>query len=87
MLIYSIESARISNEVISLARKRVTVTNENTTGRNTNFHDNYTGEDMTRKQFVDKINNGDYPNYHTRKINGIETPVSNPDNSTNNNLD
>ena len=39
------------------------------------FHDNYTGEDMTRKQFVKKIEQGYYPNYHIRKINGVETPV------------
>lgn len=41
---------------------------------------------MTRKQLVDKIKNGEYPNYNVRKINGIVTPVSNPDNSENNNL-
>lgn len=69
-----------------MANKRITVTNETDTGRNTNFHDNRTGDDMTRQQFVDKIKQGKYPNYHVRDINGVETPVSNPDPDTNNNL-
>ncbi len=66
--------------------KRVTVTNQTSSGRNTRFHDNYTGKDMTRSQFVNQIKQGNYDNYHIRTINGIETPVSNPDNSSNNNL-
>ena len=70
-----------------MARKRVTVTRENETNRNTNFHDNYNGTDMTRSQFVREIEQGKYPNYHVRNINGVKTPVSNPDGSTNNNLD
>ncbi len=69
-----------------MARKRITVTNETNTGRNTNFRDNYTGKNMTRNQFVNEINNGNYENYHIRTINGVETPVSNPDKSRNNNL-
>lgn len=66
--------------------KRITVTNENDTGRNTNFHDNFTGKDMTRSQFVNEIKSGNYENYHVRKINGVPTPVSNPDSKSNNNL-
>lgn len=66
--------------------KRISVTHENSTGRNTNFHDNYTGTNMTRAQFVRQINNGNYENYHVRNINGVPTPVSNPDSSRNNNL-
>ncbi|ACK68225.1 conserved hypothetical protein [Rippkaea orientalis PCC 8801] len=69
-----------------MARKRISVTSENTKGGNEKFHDNYTGEDMTRKEFVGKIKNGEYANYHIRKINGRETPVSNPDKSEKNNL-
>ncbi|NJO74001.1 MAG: hypothetical protein HC833_09790 [Leptolyngbyaceae cyanobacterium RM1_406_9] len=69
-----------------MSRKRIKVTDESNSGRNQQFYDNYTGDDMTRKQFVDKIRNGDYPNYHVRKINGVDTPVSNPDSSENNNL-
>ena len=66
--------------------KRVNVTRETSTGRNTYFHDNYTDTDMTRAQFVRQINNGNYENYHVRNINGVPTPVSNPDSSRNNNL-
>lgn len=67
--------------------KRVTVTRENDTGRNETFHDNVTGRDMTRAEFVRQIESGNYPNYHVREINNVRTPVSNPDSSENNNLD
>jgi len=66
--------------------KRITVTQESDTGRNEKFHDNYTGRDMTRPHFVREIETGNYPHYHVRNINGIDTPVSNPDSSENNNL-
>lgn len=66
--------------------KRITVTIESETGRNEKFHDNYRGTDMTRSQFVREIERGNYENYHIRKINGVKTPVSNPDRSENNNL-
>lgn len=66
--------------------KRVKVTGETSTGRNTNFHDNFSGADMTRAEFVKEIRNGNYDNYHVRNINGIDTPVSNPDPYRNNNL-
>ena len=66
--------------------KRVSVTRESTTGRNERFHDNFTGQDMTRNQFVRAIQQGNYQNYHVRNINGVATPVSNPDKTRNNNL-
>lgn len=66
--------------------KRISVTRENSNGRNETFHDNYTGVNMTRTQFVNEIIKGNYDNYHVRIINGVPTPVSNPDSSTNNNL-
>lgn len=66
--------------------KRITVTHESATGRNERFHDNFTGANMTRNQFVNQINQGNYENYHVRNINGIPTPVSNPDSTRNNNL-
>ena len=69
-----------------MGRKRITVTKENTTGRNQKFHDNCTGQDMNRPQFVNKIKNGEYDNYHVRNVNGVNTPVSNPDSAKNNNL-
>ncbi|AFT76818.1 hypothetical protein AMBLS11_01120 [Alteromonas macleodii str. 'Black Sea 11'] len=70
-----------------MGRKRVTTTSESSTGRNTAFHDNFTGNDMTRAQFVKQIESGIYTNYHVRKINGVKTPVSNPDKNVSNNLD
>ena len=66
---------------------RIKVTQESDSGRNQRFRDTRTGEDMTRAQFVKQIENGQYSNYHIRKINKIKTPISNPDKTTNNNLD
>ena len=70
-----------------MAKKRIAVTQESDSGRNEHFHDNYTRADMTRAEFVRKIEQGSYPNYHVRKINGVKTPVSNPDEKEGNNLD
>lgn len=67
--------------------KRVTVTDESESGRNLQFHDNATGRNMTRTQFVQKIESGEYDNYHVRVVNGVRTPVSNPDGREGNNLD
>ncbi|WP_374284170.1 hypothetical protein [Lactococcus sp.] len=66
--------------------KRIKVTEESESGRNIKFHDNFTGSDMTRSQFVTQIKNGKYENYSVKKINGLDTPVSKPDNTKNNNL-
>lgn len=70
-----------------MGRKRVSVTQENDSGRNIKFIDNRTGEGMTRAKFVREIEQGRYDNYHVREINGVKTPVSNPDRSERNNLD
>ncbi len=70
-----------------MSRKRVSTTLESDSGRNLKFRDNYNNQNMTRTQFVNKIEKGNYENYHIREINGIKTPCSNPDKSTNNNLD
>ncbi len=69
-----------------MANKRVKVTEETDSGLNKRFHDNYTNEDMSRGSFVGKIENGDYSNYHVRKINNKKIPVSNPDKTKDNNL-
>ena len=69
-----------------MIKKRITVTRESNTGRNTRFHDNVTGIDMTRQQFVSKIKTGAYDDYYVRDINGIPTPCSKPDDKTRNNL-
>lgn len=59
--------------------KRVSIGLESKTGRNEQFHDNFKGRDMSRAQFVNRIKQDEYENYHVRTINGVETPVSNPD--------
>ncbi len=61
-----------------MGKQRVTVTSESDSGRNQRFHDNRTGQDMTRAQFVKEIRKGNFDDYHVRKINGLDTPVSNP---------
>ena len=66
--------------------KRIAVTSETSTGRNQTFHDNYKNKNISWQKFVNEIKNGNYPKFHIRTINGIETPVSNPDKSTLNNL-
>jgi len=66
--------------------KRISVIQESNSGRNQRFRDNYTGIEMTRNELVRKIERGNYDNYHIREINGVKTPVSNPDKSENNNL-
>lgn len=65
---------------------RVRVTSENGTGRNATFTDSATGKQMTRAEFVRQIESGHYSKYHVRRVNGVKTPVSNPDRSENNNL-
>ena len=69
-----------------MAFKRVSVTTEDNNGRNQKFHDNVTGDDMSRSQFVRKIEQGNYGHFHVRVVHGVKTPVSNPDSSENNNL-
>jgi hypothetical protein len=68
-------------------KKHVEVTKESPTGRNEKFHDNRTGADMTRAQFVKEIERGNYDDFAVRKINDIKTPVSKPDGNKHNNLD
>ena len=68
-----------------MARK-VEVTRESESGRNERFKDVDNGRYMDSKAFVKAIENGTYPDYHVRNINGIDTPVSNPDKSSMNNL-
>lgn len=69
-----------------MTRKRVSVTRESDTGRNQRFHDNYSGADLSRPQFVKQIEEGEYSNYPVRKVHGVKTPVSNPDRTRDNNL-
>ena len=66
--------------------KPIIVKEKSTTGRNIKFQNKYTGESMTLLQFIGAIKNSQYTGYHLRKVNGVETPVSNPDNKKRNNL-
>lgn len=68
-------------------KKRISVTKESDSGRNERFRDNATGEEMTRGQFADRIERGDYPDFHVRNVDGKRTPASNPDGNKKNNLD
>lgn len=67
--------------------RKVIVTKESDTGRNERFKDIGTGRYMDTSSFVKAIERGTYSNYHVRNVNGIKTPVANPDKSKNNNLD
>jgi hypothetical protein len=66
--------------------KKIKVIEKDENGANKVFLDKLKKEEMTRKQFVKKIEDGQYPGYHIRIINGTKFPVSNPDNSPSNNL-
>lgn len=65
---------------------RVEVTRESDSGRNQRFRDTRTGNEMSRQEFVSRIKRGDYPDYHVRNIDGVDTPASNPDGKESNNL-
>jgi hypothetical protein len=54
--------------------------------RNIDFVDTITGRAMTRAEFVDAIRAGQYPDYYVRSINGLSTPVSKPNATTDDNL-
>jgi len=70
-----------------MGRKRVEVIRESDSGRNLEFLDTRTHKEMSRAEFVRRIERGEYPGYHVRKVHRIKTPVSNPDETTDNNLD
>lgn len=65
---------------------RVQTTNETETGRNTQFKDTRTGQQMSRPEFVRQIEAGKYPDYHVRTVHGVKTPASNPNGREDDNL-
>lgn len=69
-----------------MAKQRVSVIKESKTGRNEGFRDNATGKEMTRGEFADRIQRGEYSDYHVRTVDGKRIPASNPDGSKKNNL-
>ena len=67
-------------------KKPVIVLEEKTTGRNEKFIDLITGDIFDRNLFIKKIQSGRYQGYRLANINGIPTPISNPDSRIDNNL-
>ena len=67
-------------------KQPVQVIDENDTGRNVRFLDPNAGKEMTRPEFVREIEQGNYPEYHVREIEGIKTPCSNPNGKERDNL-
>ena len=76
----------MKKEKNKMARKNITVTKESKTGRNLAFRDPTKKQEMSRAEFVKRIEKGEYKGYHIRKVNGTKTPASNPDSSEKNNL-
>lgn len=68
-------------------KRRLEVVQESSTGLNQKFRDTQTNEILNRGEVNNRIKQGEYPDYHTAKINGHNVPRSNPDKSRNNNLD
>ena len=66
--------------------KPVKVIQESKTGRNEYFLDFSNGNIMTRDDFVNRINSGDYPGYTLAMIEDLPTPMSKADKSPANNL-
>jgi len=66
--------------------KRIKVVEESGSDRNERFQDTRTREVLTRPELVRRIERGQYPNYHVRNVDGLKTPVSNPNESEGNNL-
>ncbi len=62
------------------------VTKESSSGRNLEFQKKGGGPKISRVKFSKQIKEGKHPDYTVKKINGLDTPVSKPDNSENNNL-
>ncbi len=67
-----------------MAKLKIEVDSQSKTGRNTKF--NVDGKILTRAQTANLIKQTPNSGFHVRKINGLNTPVSNPDKSTKNNL-
>jgi len=64
--------------------KNVKVTRESESGRNQRFQ--VGPREISRSEFVREIEQGKHPDYHVRRVNGVDTPVSNPDGKEGNNL-
>lgn len=68
------------------SEKPVIVLEEKKSGRNEKFVDLITGNIMTSEFFVEQIKLDKYPGYRVSVMDGIPTPMSKPDDTTDNNL-
>jgi len=66
--------------------KNIKVTKESDSGRNQQFQVGQSGRKVSRADLVKEIEAGKHPDYHVREVNGVKTPVSNPDSKEGNNL-
>lgn len=69
-----------------MKKKQVKVIEEAKGGANQRFQDMETGMEMTRDEFVQRIEQGEYPAYNVQNRAGMKIPRSNPDGDSNNNL-
>lgn len=67
-----------------MEQKRIAVIKEADTWGNDVFRDLDTCEDMSKEEFVQKIENGEYPGYQVQEIAGDKAPLSS--NMLNNNM-
>lgn len=66
--------------------KPVVAIGKSKSGRNELFYDTAKQIELSREEFIAKIQEGDYPGYTVKNIRGTPTPVSNPDDRRTNNL-
>ena len=63
-----------------MKRARLSVIAEDPkTDRNTGFKDNKTGERLTIKQTISRVENGMYPEYYVNNRNSVKYVASKPD--------
>jgi hypothetical protein len=77
---------KTKQEVTVLGEKKVITIEESTGGSNIRYKDTDTGVEMTRDEFVQKIEAGEYPGYNVQNRKGKKIPRSNPDDDPDNNL-
>lgn len=69
-----------------MGEKKVITIEESSGGSNSRYKDMDTGLEMTRDEFVQKIEAGEYPGYNIQNRKGNKIPRSNPDGDPGNNL-